>query len=535
MFFDKNDVRQPPDIAEEQVTGRLETDVVIIGGGHAGTQCALAAAENGLRVVVVESRAEDKMSWLGEQIGAFNSRYHLEHGFGPYDTDDIIDELYRCSGYLANPVLIAKYVENSGEMIDNMMSLVPGDSTLFQDDQFNIQQAWGNPQYPVRYGGHRSWAATMIFRGPVLTERGGPEFKYQFRGSDYQVGERSRLPEFEMLALRRSRELGAKWLFGTKAVALKKSGEKVTGAICETGGGYTEIRASIAVVLSSGNFSPTGLELGLWAGGYTEPVLNLKPQLTHVENGLGTVPFLTLNRDGKRFMDESIPYAVQFAIDRQPDGPVCCVTDSNYLEQIKRVGLQHGNPDFGRPEFLEQFIEDMGHVAGAGKEGYLVRDLNTSEREKHIYYGADTLEELADYLGYSGAAKAQMLESVRRYNSMCYAGRDTDFRKSPDVLLPVDSPPYYGVRSVLKRKNAKESGLPLGLMTDDNFCVLSVCGDPIDGLYAVGNCLGGRYGTYYPTPCGGNFIGSAMTHGRVLGKYLAAMGRAAALDKKYLY
>ena len=45
----------------------------------------------------------------------------------------------------------------------------------------------------------------------------------------------------------------------------------------------------------------------------------------------------------------------------------------------------------------------------------------------------------------------------------------------------------------------------------------------VPGLYAAGDCLGGRYGIYYYTPCGGNFIGTSMTLGRELGKHLASL------------
>ena len=42
---------------------------------------------------------------------------------------------------------------------------------------------------------------------------------------------------------------------------------------------------------------------------------------------------------------------------------------------------------------------------------------------------------------------------------------------------------------------------------------------PIKGLYAAGNSLGGRYGTGYSTPCAGNSIGMAVTHGRLAGQF----------------
>ena len=512
-----------PDISPDMITSDFSADIVIVGGGHAGTQCAMAAAEGGLSVLVIERQTEEKMSWFGEQIAAYNSKFHIERGFGPYDTDDIIDELYRCSGYLADPVLIAKYVENSGEMIDHMMTLVTKDSTLFQPEQFDIQEAWGKPQYPVVIGGHRSWAATMIFRGKIIEERGGPEYKYPERGSDYQVNQLSRLPEFEMLALHRSVELGAEWHYGARAVAIcQESDGRVTGVIAKmSDGNFARFKAGKAVVLSSGNFSSTGLDLGLWAGGYTEPVTNLRTQMNHVRHGFGTAPFLTLNRDGNRFMDESIPYAVPFALDQQPDGTVCCISDAKIFRQIQQCGIQHGNADFGRPEYINQSLEDISHVKEYGSEGYLVRDMNTSEREKHRMFATDTLDELAVYMGYEGEHKENFLRSVERYNQMCYRGKDTDFRKDPKTLLPVDEPPFYGMKDNLKRENRTGGDTPLGLVADGNFKVLRPNGDPIPGLYAIGNCLGRRFGTYYPTPSGGQYIGFAMTHGRVLGKELS--------------
>ncbi len=68
----------------------------------------------------------------------------------------------------------------------------------------------------------------------------------------------------------------------------------------------------------------------------------------------------------------------------------------------------------------------------------------------------------------------------------------------------------------------RRPGSIVGLMTDNNFNLIDLAGKPIPGVYAIGNCLGARFGPYYPTPCGGVYIGMAMTHGRVLGKQLAA-------------
>lgn len=523
MMYEKKDCHLPPEIGEDEISAHYEADIVIIGGGHAGTQCALAAAEQGASVIVLELQAEERMRWKGEQIGAFNSKYHLEHGFGPYDVDEIADELYRCSSYLANPVLLRKYTRNSGEMIDNMFALIPEHSDLLDPQQFNVHQAYNDPEYPVVCGGAKTWAATLSFRGPLITERPGPDCKYPHRGTSYAINELSRLSEFEMLALKRSQALGADWRFGAKAVSLRqdKSG-RVTGAVAKTGGQYIECMAGKGVVLALGNGGRTGLDLGLSVGGHSEQIVQPPFVTNHVNNGLGGGPLLTLNAHGLRFSNEANFYAAAFATDLQPDGLLCTVMDANYLNTIGAAGIHHGMPDFGRPEYLEQFQEDLSHVLDAGAEGYQVRDLNSAEREMFRFYGANTIEELAAYLGYTGKDAENFAASVKRYNELCHNGKDEDFGKDAKCMNAIETPPYYGC--VNQFSHAKRRPAPtVGLITDNDFAVVNDACEPIGGIYAIGNCLGGRFGMYYPTPCGGIYIGMAMTHGRVLGKYLAGL------------
>jgi hypothetical protein len=141
-------------------------------------------------------------------------------------------------------------------------------------------------------------------------------------------------------------------------------------------------------------------------------------------------------------------------------------------------------------------------------------------------YGALTLEELAGFLGYKDKAKENFLKSVARYNELCYKKYDADFGKDVDVLIPVDSPPYFGSFSrnftCDWKPEKRYAGILAGLHTDNNLCVVNADCNPIEGLYAAGNNLGYLRAVFYATPCGGNYIGMAMTHGRVLGKYLAA-------------
>ena len=121
-------------------------------------------------------------------------------------------------------------------------------------------------------------------------------------------------------------------------------------------------------------------------------------------------------------------------------------------------------------------------------------------------------------MGFSDEAIKEAVASVERYNELCRQGRDTDFDKDEKFLSPIDEPPYIGSFF----ENERWSGIGLvcfaGLLTDSHLQVLDGEGKRIPGLWAAGNCLGGRYGVGYVTPIAGNSIGMAITHGRVAGK-----------------
>ena len=67
--------------------------------------------------------------------------------------------------------------------------------------------------------------------------------------------------------------------------------------------------------------------------------------------------------------------------------------------------------------------------------------------ENGIIQQADTLEELAEIVGYTGEAKTNFLAEVERYNELCEKGVDEDYAKQAKYLMPVtDDGPYYAQR-----------------------------------------------------------------------------------------
>lgn len=571
---------EPPAIADSDVAETVDVDVLVLGGGHAGLMASLSASEAGAKVAVIEKYDEagfytDYWHRLGEDIGHVNSQWLIDRGYGPYNTAEIVDEFVRRSGGRVNTDILRLYIENSGAMFDRMVAIYEeyedlraerfsavefeytGDnarvetidfSNMLSDEMvFNqIQKDRTGEDYPIELGGFKTWPTVAMFQGPVLHDPVNPFV--------------SGLRFFETFVDQKTKDLGAEWYYEhTAQVLTQDASGAVTGAIAsDPEGKLIRFTASKGVLVACGDFSANadmcwalindvmewnaragqvngdvrgmgrdgyGHKLCCWAGGMIEPTPRPCMGLDFGVTGpWGATPMLLLNVNAERFCDESAAPLTGSKVVRQPKGLLTLVTDAKYMDSITIAGLEHGGPNFGRGDaWLDDFYADMDQVAGAGADGYLVRGITVAERNPGTVYGASTLEELAGYLGYEGALVDKFVESIDRYNEMCYAGLDTDYNKDPKALIAIDEPPFYGV----KGENDATMSIGLvtlaGMVTDNNLNVLNQDGAPIKGLYVAGNTLGGRYGLGYVTPFAGNSIGQALTHGWMAGKIISSL------------
>ena len=129
---------------------------------------------------------------------------------------------------------------------------------------------------------------------------------------------------------------------------------------------------------------------------------------------------------------------------------------------------------------------------------------------------ADTLDELADKLGFTGEAKDAFLATCERYNELYDLQVDEDFGKEAYRLSELRNPPFYGGwygASILTTLD--------GLCINDKLQVLDWDENPIEGLYAIGTCSGRYYSGNYPVYLVGNCLGRNMTFGYYVIKVLA--------------
>ena len=537
-----------PEIDESQVTEVVDADVVILGSGHSGTQCARTAAMAGAKVVVLESQTEANQFYYGEDIGTFNSQYVQNMGYGPYDEMEILAQLQRTAAYRLNSELCLNYIRNSGPMADEFIALVQERQPELLTNM-NIQQPstdfWTDKSQPQDMGNYKTYVGTFCMRSEILDEVATG------------VGAYSTIGDCETLVRQYAEELGAEWYFGTTAVKAIVEDGKVTGAYGKTtDGNYIRFNASKAVVIAMGAFQnnmemmkefyreswelqakdgvdafsdPTdesatrdtgmGHKIGCWAGGRMEAGPSASLANVSAPGPFGFAPTLYLNSQGKRFMNEADFNAIAAQVQRQPKGLYCALYGANYEEIVKRGGTNHGGTDFGQETYVAQWKEDMTHVVEAGADGYLVRHGCLTERANMAQtrmYGANDLKTLAGYLGYEGEAVQNFVDSVAAYNELVASGVDTQYGKKSDFLLPIEAPYYAAVDTSV---GTGATALTLaGLVTDGNYNVLGDDDEPIEGLYAIGNCCGQRFALTYPGILAGNSMGQAMTNGYVCGK-----------------
>lgn len=545
-----------------QATKTYDCDILVAGSGHAGIQAALAAAEGGAKVIVIDVVTEENRKVKGEDIGHVNSQWLIDQGFGPYDVGEVTAEFAKRTSGRVNVEILRKFVANSGEMFDHTVGLItwPNDRikvtktadpsvSPLDPSQCIVQvpgiAADGPVEYPMVRGDYKSWAACAQFMGPIQHE------------PQQGVAAFSRLDEVQQFAILAAQDLGAEWHYETTAVKLVQAsaGGKVTGLIAKTNAGdIVQYNTKIGVILCTGDYAAngemvwnlntevsewaaragqtaddvvgfstsdgTGHKMACWAGGMMEP----SPRAVMTMGGggggpWGTSPYLWVNANGKRFMNEAQTINAWPMTLRQPAGPVATITDADWYETMKNASLDHGAPNYGRPVYYEELIEDMNNVPVGGKDGGQCRTCTIAERMASTVFAANTLEELCDLIGYTGDAKKNLMATVEAYNELCEAGSDTQYGKDAIFMRAIKTPPFYA--SLSQNGRTANAGLVTlaGVECSDDLEVLNAeTHEPIGGLWAAGNCLGGRYGSGYATPFAGNSIGMAMTHGRVAGK-----------------
>lgn len=493
----------------------IKADVVVLGTGGAGMAAVITAAEGGARVVVLEKRP-----FPG---GASNTPV----GFGYVKKDRVSQDKafnVHMDGTLwtANADLVRALVDTSGEIPEWLERM----GVLYVSSERPVLMT-GEPALGSGRFRAASDAQGYCSLKPIGKGHGG-----------------ARLIK-AMVAW--AKELGVDVRFSTPGRKILMANNRINGVYAEDkAGNIVHVDARAVIVATAGfNEDPemikkySGYDFTLDRYGNCEEgdYFNLCPNLRLTGDGIkmaweagadkgrigipiwphvpgpgviGNMPWLMLsqvriiqeqpylwvNQDGKRFMNEEvIPGRVPAGnlIARQNGKCAILIFDDDSKRHMEEEGVD-------RIYFIfpAKTLTDI--------EGDIRRLIE--QGNKHVFI-TESIEELARQ---AGIDPATLKKTVDEYNGYCDKGYDAQYNKNPKYLRPVKKPKFYGIR-VFNTAYGTSGGIKVNGKTE----ALTKEGKTIPGLYAAGDIILGEYSGDMVNQ-GLQSFGFALTTGRIAGK-----------------
>lgn len=333
------------------------------------------------------------------------------------------------------------------------------------------------------------------------------------------------------------------WTFAPVTDLLQEGG-RVVGAIVSHNGQPIQVRAALGVVLASGGFAHdvtrrsavykhparSGEHISLTApgdegdgarmaesvGGYVDdtvsnagawmPISKVpRPDGTwgpflHSVN-IGKPGMISVLRNGKRFVDESLSYHdfVEKMIATPGVGSPAGAFIVCDQRAFSKYGLGYAKPFLPMRKLIDSGYlivgdtpADLARKAGIDVDGFVA---TVSAYNRHAVNGNDP----------------EFGKGRSKYGH--FLG-DLSHQPNPNIA-PLDKGPYYAVWMY-----PGDIGNFSGIATDANARVIDKAGRPVEGLFAAGNDMASAFrGTY---PGGGALIGPAMTFGYIAARFMAS-------------
>ena len=533
---DANDwLGKEPDIDETAITETVDTDILIVGAGNGGMFAAAYAAANGLNFRVIEQNAnvQDTRHWYG----AVDSAAAKEAGEPATDKAKLLSEISRYASGKCDQRVVKTWINESAAMHDFMRSILEDKYGWVCDFTSGSEAAW-----PAENAEHNT------------------DYLYPVQEHNYMASESaSGTPRNELL-LQYIQELGYDVDFKTSLAKLEKNSDgRITGIIAQSteDDHFIRYNANQGVLLACGGFpgnpymmeqldplgtsvttacsySPAdkgyGIRAAVWAGAnldkeaapmlFDRGIVAPGVDAGYVDSDSafggkafpgkirqynpGTQPFLKVNRNGERFANESCPYNdIVYAAAHQPGRVYAQICDANILEDAKRfhtIGCSAQTRNGG-----EKYIQ--GKMDEAIEAGALFK--------------CDTLDELADKMGFTGAAKDTFLATVERYNELFDKQNDEDFGKPAYRLSAIRTAPFYGCWLGASLLTTEQ-----GIAINEKGQALDTNNQPMEGLYITGDMSGSFFANNYPCLMAGVAMGRTLTFAMKAIKQMAGLENA---------
>lgn len=475
-------------------------DLIIAGAGTAGIPCAIAAAENGAKVLLVEK--SDQVGGTlhisgGHMSGGGTKR---QKAMGIEDSPQAhYEDVIRICRDTADRRLVQIAVEEAPKTLDWL------DELGFEFAPESPRIVYGHVPYQVARTYYGKEAGKSILKAilPLLE-------KY------IQKGDIRLLLQHSLTGLVKEKNVfigvkvqseGKEKYFKAKHIVLATGGYAANTALfAKLHSGHSRL-LSTAALTSQGD----GIQLATshkaafrWADKHISSLGGVE-----LEPGSGRVDFWTswamlfttayrpprevyVNADARRFMkeDEDDPDIRERIISKQKGECFWAIFDEKGLtEPDEKTGQTPS------PILIRWSLEQIKAEAQKGK----------------ALWQANDLDELAKK---TGLPSVQLNQTIDNYNR-CVADNLDEYFGRKYLFKKIENPPFYALKSYCS--SLISFG---GLHINENFQVLDKKGKTIEGLYAIGEIIGAA-ATSGNAFCGGMLITPAMSFGRILGKRLA--------------
>lgn len=448
---------------EKENDETIDTDVVVVGMGLAGATAAVSAVDEGVKVVAIEKSgaAGGSSKYSGGFITAVVTKQAQEEGvtitaddyFASYNAQEDLSEKKDETDRDAMKAMIERSASDI-EFLDNHNDPITGPDGFGSD--FKV---WHYPaDRTSAFDGEAAGADHIVQLMEWLNKQDNFSIYYNTPATKILTDANGKVSGVEC-----TRNDGSTLTVNAKSVVLATGGYAAskemmerfcpdfpqewvlpytTSSMYNTGDGITMTEALNADVYEDGWWMD--LAIGVDVGGYSTYFPDTLNGLINYAN------YFVTDGTGKRILNVNSlygPRSIVFAKAMEETGKIYSI--------FTKEGFENGI----------QFIEDNNRV------------------DNKNVYKADTLEELAEITGMDANT---FVEQVNRYNEMCEKGVDEDLGQT--TLIPIGEGPYYAVD--IKTITMGTIG---GLKTDDDKHVLNKEGNAIDGLYAAGELINGKY------------------------------------------
>ncbi|MCD8339541.1 MAG: FAD-dependent oxidoreductase [Burkholderiales bacterium] len=500
-----------------------KADVVIVGGGGAGLSAALAAAQNGLSVIVVE-----KNDFLGGDTfisnGCFNA-VDPEGQAGMEMTDTQLKIIKSILEEKPRSELQAKLIETLKEQFEAYQKA--GYKGLFDSPELHALQSWkagdykGNLELVYQLATYapemrKILASLGIKWTEPPTEVVGALYPRSHQDVNFESGKRY---ANALLGEIKAKKYPVTFMLSTKAEDLIDEGGRIVGVNAKGPEGKQYVLlGSKGVVLTSGGFG-ANVEMRthydtVWGHKLDETI-----KTTNLPSNTGD-GIKMAEKAGAQLQDMGYIQLLSTA------DPVTGSTNNKIMEStniyVNKLGNRFVNAlEKNKSDLAKAVLAQPDHLLfvigtdrslikdkdGRTPYGFLVEDLV----QQHRAYKANSLEELASQLGMN---PDNLKITVEKWNKFCETQKGDEFgRTSCDEENILSSPPFYA--SPMSPAVNYTMG---GVLINKEAQVLSTSGKPIPGLYAAGEVTGGIHGAYRVI-CNG--VPDALVYGRIAGQSVA--------------